>query len=366
MPQKRKIKKKNKGFKLSQITLGKVSTVTKLLFVKHLSIMLKSGMSLSDAFNVLIDQSKGKFKKILEKIRDKTNAGFSLHESLADFPKTFSPIFINLIRAGESSGTLEQNLGQLAIQMEKNYNLKKKIKAAMLYPMIILIFVFIVGLGTIFFILPKLVPLFKGLHTKLPWTTNILVKIGEFFHQYGAWPILILFLAIIFLIWLLKRKFMRPLTHWIILHLPIFKKISRDLNLSRFTRTMGSLLKSGLTIDESLLITSKVVSNYYFQLSLKEAAETIKQGEPLGKILSKWPFLYSKLCIRMIEVGEKTGSLDDTLLYLANFFEAEVDDLTKNLSNILEPVLLIFIGLAVAFLALSIITPIYQITGSIK
>lgn len=346
--------------------IGKVSLREKALFAKHLAIMIKAGLTISESLEVVLDTAQGSFKRVLKGILKSNQSGESLSDSMARYPKIFSRLFISAIKAGESSGTLDESLQELAVQLEKENNLSTKIRGALLYPSIVLIAATILGFALVFFILPKITPIFEGLKMDLPITTVLLIKFSYFIKEYGSIIIPAFFGGIIFLYWFFRRKFMHPITHFVLLKLPIVKNISKNANLAKFCRTFGTLLKSGLNIDESLEITGETMSNYYYCRSINKTAQSIKQGSKISDNLKKYSNLFPSMVISMIRVGEESGGLEESLFYLSSFYESEVDNASKSLATTIEPILLLCVGLAVGFLALAIITPIYSITSGIN
>ncbi|NQT50349.1 type II secretion system F family protein, partial [Candidatus Kuenenbacteria bacterium] len=351
---KKKQKKKN--------IIGWVTQKEILFFTKNLSIMLRSGSTLSEALKILHDQSKAKLEVILSDVIQMTQKGVELSQALSKHKKTFSELYVNIVKIGEESGTLEKNLEYLADQLEKSYRLRKKILGAMLYPAIIIIGILLLGFGITFFILPKISNMFKNFRVELPWSTKILIFISDFFQNYGLWAILGGIAIVIFLSWFLRTKFVKPFTHKVILILPICKSISKNFNLSMFYRSLSILLKSGVTIDEGIKICTKTISNVHYKNFLLETYQKIKGGETLCKALKEKPKLFPPTDTQIISVGEKSGGLPESLSYGASIHEDQLDDISQNLSSILEPVLFIFLGIIVAILALSIISPIYSIT----
>jgi type II secretory pathway component PulF len=216
-----------------------------------------------------------------------------------------------------------------------------------------------------FFVLPKIIPLFEGLKVDLPATTKMLILFSHLIQNHGLALFIGLVAVISLLVWYTRQKFSHPVTHWILLKTPILKGIVRNTNLSRFCGTLATLLKGGLNIDEALEITKDTLSSYYFKKTIPFITDHVTKGGKLSEGMAQFKNIYPKMVTRMIEVGEKSGTIESSLFYLSDFFENEVDTSTKSLSTAIEPILLIFIGLVVAFLALSIITPIYQITGSV-
>ena len=361
---KKPISKKNKS--ILNITLGGVSLGQRALLARHLAIMIKSGLSLTEALRITVDSSRGTLRVILEDILRSVTSGRSFGDALEDHRKHFSGLFVSAVRAGEVSGTLEANLEHLALQLEKDREIAGKVKGAMLYPMIVLIATFVLGLVISFVVLPQIIPLFKGLGQELPITTRWLIAFANLVEQHGTALLIGIVVGVVFFVWFLRRPFVRPVTHALFLRVPIIKHITIATNLARFSRTLGLLLKSGLRIDEAMEIMKQSLSNVYYKRAMHEVGTRVTKGSTLYEILEQHPMLFPIVLIHMVRVGEESGKLEDTLLYLGDYYEMEVDNATKALSTIIEPLLLIFIGLAVGFLALSIITPIYNITGGVR
>jgi len=347
--------------------LEKISTIDKVFLANNISLMIKAGLPLREAVATLQEQTKSKvFKKILEDIIKRLDNGESLADSLSRHPRSFNQLFINIIRVGEASGTLEENLKYLAIQLEKSYDLRRKVKGAMIYPLLVLTSTFVLGGALAVFILPKLLPLFKSFDVALPLPTKILIWVTETIQNHG----LLIFgglIGFIVLFTLLSRlKPVKKINHKILLRIPLFGRISRSNNLAQFTRTLGVLLKSGIPIVQGLEITSQTLKNMSYRNALAETSNKVQRGKPISDHLRIEGFLFPVTVSKMIQVGEKTGNLEETLLHLAKFYEKEIDNVTKNLSNILEPILLIVIGLVVGFIAIAIILPIYKLTGGFR
>lgn len=345
---------------------NQVSLFDKVLFAKHLTIMIKAGLSLRESVETIKEQTNSKkFKEILNDIIKRLDNGEALGDSLAKHPRIFSNFFVDMIRLGEESGTLEENLGHLALQLEKGYDLRKKVKAAMIYPVFILLTTLGVGATLTLFVLPKLIPLFKSFDIKLPLPTKILMGISEAFQNHGILILIGIILVSGALILISRIKKVKKFNHRLLISLPIIGPIYRNTNLIQFSRTLGVLLKSGISIITALEITANTLPNLIYQQALKETSLKVQRGESLGNYLHLHPKLFPPTVSRMVEVGEKTANLEETLLYLAEFYEKEVENATKNLSSISEPILLIIIGTLIGFVAISIIMPIYQFTSGI-
>lgn len=350
----------------SDLAIGGVSLTQKAVFAKHLAVMLQSGMLITEALDITTSASRGKMRKVLQGVSKTVEAGNGLADGLAKYPRVFSGLFVDVVRAGEFSGNLADNLQNIADQLEKEKNLVSKIRSSMAYPSVILVAAFILSLAMAYYVLPQIIPLFTGLGVELPLTTKIIIAFSELVQNHGGKLFIGIICTILLFIWFVRQKFSQPFIHGVLLHVPILRTISKNTNLARFSLTLGTLLRSGLTIDEALEITTRTVPNFYFRRALAVVQKKIETGAPFALSLAAHPTLFPKLTTSMIHVGEESGKLDDSLLYLANFYELEVDEATKTLTTALEPTLLIIIGLVVGTLALSIITPIYEITGNIR
>jgi len=359
-------KKAKKSLLEKDVSIGGVSIDQKVVLVKNLSIMLKAGLTITEALKINLDQASGKLKKVLRGVLKSVMSGHSLSESLNRYPRIFTGLLSNIVQAGEISGTLEENLKNIAQQLERDKELRAKIKGAMFYPIVVLVAAFLLGIAVTFLVLPKITPLFEGLKMDLPITTRVLIFISHAIKDNGVLIFLGLAGFIILTLWLVKRKFSRPITHYLLLKIPLLGNITKKTNITRLCGILGILLKSGLNINEALEVVQKTLNNYYYQDSINDIVKSVTRGGGIANNLAKYPNLYPKIMVRMIQVGEKSGKLEEVLFYLADYYNTEVENSTKSLSNSIEPVLLIIIGLGVGFLALSIITPIYEITGNVR
>jgi type II secretory pathway component PulF len=346
----------------------KISHLDRLLFTKHLTTMIKAGIPLPEALETLRDQTKSaRLQIVLSKVLASVENGKGLAESLKDFNKDFDQFYVSLVEIGETAGTLEESLDFLAEQLKKDYALRKKIQGALMYPALVFIAMGVMGTFISLAVLPKLVSFFDAFEIDLPFTTKVLLAVANFMASYGVVFFVSLFIGI-FLLWLLMQsKTVKPWWHKQILKMPLFGELIKHSQLSRFARNLGTLLKSGVPIVQALDTTAETLSNLSFKKSVAGLSSTLSKGKSIGKGMEQldnhdFPPLVSK----MVSVGEKTGKLEDTLLYLAEYYEDEIEDSSKNLTTILEPVLLLVIGLIVGFVALAIISPIYELSGSIR
>ncbi|HHE76529.1 MAG TPA: type II secretion system F family protein, partial [Candidatus Parcubacteria bacterium] len=341
---------------------SRVSLVEKIMFIRNLRVMVNAGVSLPRALGILVDQVKNKkFKKIIGRIKEKVVHGKSFSEALAEYPSVFDNLFVNMVKVGEESGTLGDVLQVLGRQMEREHKIVSKVKGAMVYPAVILALMAIIGILMMIMVVPKLSKIFSDLNIELPITTRIIIFFSNFVVDF--WYILIIaFIAL----WFLLRRFLktekgRKIKDAALLKMPIISPIIVKTNSARTVRTLSSLIEAGVPIARSLEITSKTLNNIYYQEALSRASQEIKGGSELAEILKKYNDIYPSLVIQMIKVGEETGDTSEILKQLADFYEDEVSNITKNLSSVIEPVLMIIIGAAVGFFAVSIIQPIYGI-----
>jgi type IV pilus assembly protein PilC len=342
--------------------LSRVSLVDKIIFARNMRVMIGAGVSLPRSLEILTNQTENrKFKKIIADLKEKIIQGKSFSQALADYPGIFSELFVSMIKVGEESGTLENVLGVLSDQMDKNHQIISKIRGAMIYPLVILLAMLGIGVVMMIVVVPKLSKVFSDLKIELPLTTRFVIASSNFLLEF--WYLILAFvLVFLFLLNLfLKTETGKKARDSLFLKLPILSSIIKKANSARTARTLSSLIEAGVPIARSLAITSKTLGNVYYQKALLEASQDIKKGKKLAEILGRHRDIYPNLVIQMIKVGEETGETAAILKKLAGFFEEEVAVVVKNLSSIIEPVLMLIIGAAVGFFAISVIQPIYGI-----
>lgn len=341
-----------------------VSLVEKMLFARHLSVMIKAGLSLSQGLETISRQTKNRwFIQAIESVNNDIQRGQPFSDSLEKYPRIFSELFTNMIRAGETGGNLDEVLKILATQMEKDHEIISRVKNALAYPAVIVIAMVGIGFLMMTMVVPKLTSVFTELNIELPATTKFIIAISNFLARYTVFGIVSLVILFLIILQSLKTKAGRYALDWLSLRTIGLNIIIQKVNAARFARTLHSLLEGGMPIVKSLQIVSKILVNLPYRYSLEEISKEIQKGNPLSALLRGYPALYQPLIIQMIEVGEKTGTLSAVLEELADFFEEEVDNLTKNLTTIIEPILMVIIGSAVGFFAISMIQPIYSMVS---
>ncbi len=356
---------KKRKFEIA-LPFGGVSSTEKIFFTRNLRVMLASGLSLPRALHILADQSKSKkLRKALLGVREEIAKGKSFSGSLSKHPDIFSELFLSMVKMGEEAGTLEEVLKILSQQMEREHELSSKIKGAMIYPAVIICAMLGIGLMMLIMVVPQLAETFEALNVELPATTKLVIGLGTFLVE--KWYLVILILIfLIFIFWrLLKTKKGKAVIDALLLRVPIISPIIRKTNSASMIRTLSSLISSGVPIVRSLEVVSGTLGNVYFKESIREAAEKVRKGEKLSEALKPYQNLYPLIVVQMIAVGEETGETSNILAQLAAFFEEEVGRATENLTSVIEPVIMLIIGAAVGFFAISMVQPIYSMLGGL-
>ncbi len=333
-------------------------------FTKNFAVMMQAGLTVVEALSVSEEQTHGKLHRIIKKVRAYVEQGNSLAAALARH-RQFSSIYVDVIRTGELSGTLARNLEQLSNRLSDDLELRRKVRGAMIYPFVI--FAGIIALGTVLsvFVMPRFIRLFTSLDVPLPYLTLVTLRVASWMQQYWWWFLLGLAAFVVAAKLLLKIALVERFWHSCTVRLPIIGPMIRAINLARFTGTLGSLLSSGVPISEALHSVIHSCTNLSYQYSLRRTLQSVERGESLSSRLAKQPLLFPPLVVRMIAVGERTGQLSDLLKYLGHYYEGQVDTTTKQLGILIEPLLLIVIGIVVIVVGLAVITPIYQFTASV-
>ncbi len=344
----------------------RVPVKEQILFARNISLMVRSGMPLLDSLYMIEQQTQSRsMHKVLQSVIDDLENGQFLSTGLKKFEGALGSLFINIIRVGESSGTLSENLELLAVELKKRQMLTSKILNAMLYPIIILVTTLGLTSVLMFLIFPKILPVFSTLNVILPLSTRVLIKTHAFFTHYWLAVILSITSFVIAFRLTLNIGSFRFFIHRFFLHIPILGPLFRSVQVAMFARTFAVLLKSGTKIVEALGITSEVMPNLVYRQITRGAADQVRVGAPLGKYLQGYPKLFPKMFSQMVEVSETAGTLETTLNYLSDYYEQEVDETAKNMISLLEPLMMVFMGGLVGFISISIILPIYSLGQTI-
>jgi type IV pilus assembly protein PilC len=352
-------------FKTNPFTTS-LSISERILFTNRLSLYLRSGISITTALSLIVEnaattQTSGVYSHILKEV----TRGRSLNQALRIFPKSFDLFEINTITIGERSGTLAQSLSQISLLLSRKKKLKRKIVSALIYPFIIVLGTICVTSFLTLFAFPKIIPLFKGFHTALPLSTRILIALSEGIKHYGWYLFCISISCIGGLIYASRKEPVRKRIHALILRIPLIRSLIKDYYLSLFGRTIASLLTRGVSLVEALALTRSGIKNSSYHLAFEEIELLLSRGQKLSHGMERYPHLFPSMAVQLVSVGETTGSLSESLMHVSDFCEENLEHTTASLTTLIEPVLMIIMGLIVGFVALAIITPIYGITQNL-
>ncbi len=347
--------------------MGKIKTVDVIFMTKYLAVMLKAGLPITEAFRHIGSESKSpSIKKLTKEVIKELENGSKLSDALKKYEKSLGALYINLVRVSEESGTLEEGMFFLEGYLSRRHELEKKVKGAMTYPILVVLLAIGVGAMVVTVLLPKLMGLFKSLDVELPMSTKILIWISDTVQNHGL-VILGVILATLVSLWLLgKIKQIKYIYEWIWLHTPVMGKLAYEDSVAQFTRSFGVMLKSGVPVTRALEIMEDLAKFKREKTEIRKLREGVKKGEKLGDLLLRKGSYFPSIVARMVKVGEESGNLDENLAYLADFYEQEVADLGDKMAELIEPILLLVVGLMVGWLAMAVITPMYNITGSIR
>lgn len=344
-----------------------VPVIQKIFFTQNLGVMLRGGFSISRAMSTLALQTNHRyFKKILLSLQSDLEGGIGFAQALRKYPRIFPELFTNMISAGEASGKLDDVLKSLTIQMKKDHQLISKVKGAMTYPIVVIIAMIGAGVAMIVFVIPKLLGVFAESNTELPLPTRILIIISDQLTHNGLWYGLGVIAAIVLIGAIGRNPRGKHFFDTIALNTPILGPIIKNINLARFTRNLSSMMATDIPIIQAFQIIAATLSNSLYRESIDQASQALRTGTTIAKVLEKYPKLYPPIIQQMVSVGEESGTLDEVAGELANFLEEEVDQTMANLSTIIEPVLLLVLGVAVAGMAVAILLPMYNLSNTIS
>ena len=335
-----------------------------VMFSRQLAIMFKTKVPLVEALETLAAQTKNPdLKEKIFKLAKEVEAGTSLSKALSRYPKVFSPFFIAMVRAGEASGKLSEALSYLAEHLEREYHLSSKLKGAMIYPAMVLFVAIIVLALMMFYIIPQLTEVLLASGGELPAITKIVISLSAFLRKWGLLLILVLLILVIFAIRYSRSQEGKKFFDQISLRFPITSELVRMICLSRFAENLSTLISGGLPIARALEISGDIVGNTIYKEIIFQTRDGVRKGEPISSTLARFPEIFPPVFTQMTAVGEKTGTLDKTLLEIVSFYQKETDRTIDNLLSILEPVLIIFLGLVVGGLMASVLLPLYRVAG---
>jgi len=343
----------------------RISLKDLFIFSRQLSIMLHSKVPIIESLATIATQIKNPdFKEIISDIAEEVEAGSSLSKALLKYPKVFSSFYVAMVKTGEASGKLSQTLTFLANHLEREYNLRGKIKGAMIYPALVLV-VFLAVLGLmVFSILPSFENILKEREVEIPFITKVILSFSKILREKFFYFSLIFGTFIVLIFYYFKTKEGKKIFDKFSLKIPLFGEISKKLILSRFAQNLSTLTSAGLSLPEALEIVEEIVGNEEYKNAVSKIKEGVKKGEPISSITTLYPELFPPLFTQLVLVGEKTGTLSNCLLAISNFYQSEAEKSIENFLSFLEPLLIIILGVLVGGLMLSVFLPLYRIIGT--
>ena len=359
-----KPKPRSRGERTKSALSTRFTLKDQVYLAKRLAYLITAGVSVVESLHILRDQTAKKGQKqALNHIAKDVASGQALSRSFAKYPQLFGDFGIHIIKVGESSGTLAQNLAYLASELTKKQVLRRKVVGTLVYPAFITVATIVVIVVLTVYIFPKIMPIFTSLNVPLPWTTRALIWTSAFLQHWGLF-VLLGMVAITVGIIVLRAQLpqVRYALDWLLVRLPIAGNLTKSYNLANFCRTLALLLKSGVRLSEGLCVTAETTKNVVYREAYFVFAEAALRGEPTSRGIALRTDIFPSMLSHMVAIGETTGNLVSTLEYLSDLYENDVDEMTKGLSSAIEPVLMIVMGLVVGLIAVSVITPIYEIT----
>ena len=345
------------------IILNRISVKDLVVFSRQFAVMISANVSMVQALNILVDQTENiRLKMIISEAADEVDSGSRLSDALAKRPNVFSNFFVSVIKSGETAGKLNEVLDYLANEMEKDYDMMSKIKGAMIYPVFILCSLSIVGIIMMVYVVPKLTDIITETGGDLPIATKILIGASGFITGYWWLLLIILVSSAVGFKFYISKPFGKRQFDFLILRVPIFGRLFQLIYLVRFTRSMNTLISSGITITDSLKIASEVVSNKIYQRLINDTIKEVEDGNSISSIFIKSKEV-PKMVSQMMNIGEKTGKIDIIFKRITDFYSREIANIVANLMTIMEPFIMIIMGIAVGIMVAAVILPMYNLAS---
>ena len=344
--------------------INRVTTKDLVAFSRQFSVMISANLPLVKSLKIVAEQTKNvTFKIVISEIAQEVDGGARLSEALAKRPKIFSKFYVNIVRSGETSGKLDEVLTYLADEMERNYDMMSKVKGALIYPAIVFLGLIGIGIFMMVFVIPKLTEMLSSADTELPLATRVVIGTSNFLVGYW-WVILLGFVVLIILFKMYGQSDIgRYYIDFLKLKLPIFGKLFHYIYIVHFASSMSTLVSGGVQVNRSLEIVKDVMGNRLYQELIEEASEKVKEGDTISSVFIKSDIM-PRMVSQMISVGERTGKIDMVLKKISKFYERELTNLTNNLMTLLEPIIVIIMGIGVGIMVAAIIMPMYNMASS--
>jgi type IV pilus assembly protein PilC len=337
-----------------------------VFFFRQMSVMIDANLPIVRILRILVKQTKARsFKMIIAKVADEVEGGSRLSEAMADFPDVFGIFYINMIASGETSGRLSEVVDYLADQQEKDYDLQSKIRGAMIYPTFIVLCLVVVGFLVMAFVIPQITSLLKESGTQLPLTTRILITLSDWLSRWW-WEVALAFIVLVGSMSIyIKTNFGRRQWDLLKIKLPVFGGIFKGMYIIRIARSFNTLLEGGVPVARSLKVVKEVVGNKIYKEILEKASREVDEGNPLSESLAQYSAYIPLAVVQMLSVGEETGKLSEVTSKISEFYSREVDGSVRNLSVLIEPIMMIVLGIAVGLFIMAVITPMWQLSASL-
>lgn len=332
-------------------------------FFQQLSTLIEARVPIVSALDTIAEQMANRyFKIIVTEMSDDIEDGMPFSESLERHPDVFSPLTISMIRAGEVSGSLQKSITYVADNIERNYQLMTRIRGALYYPAFVLSVAAIVGFLVVTFILPKITVIIKDMKVAVPWYTTMLITIGDFMSAYWPAVLMVVFAALGAFVYYIRTDSGKREWEIIVLKLPIIGVLARDIYITRLSENLSALLNGGIPVVRALMIASEVVGNQVFAKIIMKAADEVRAGGTMSTVFIRHREV-PPIVSQMIRIGEETGTVSKVLGSVAKFYGQEVDNMTKALTSLLEPILIVALGIGVGIMTVGVLLPIYNIAG---
>ncbi len=341
---------------------GNITMKDVVVFSRQFSVMVNAGLPILQGLTIVAEQAENPdFRVVMTKVRDDISNGVPLSEAMAKHPKAFTTLYVNMIKAGEQGGILDVILERLSEYMEKAEGVSRKVKSAMMYPIVVMS----VAVLVIIFLMVKVVPTFRDVFTsfgaKLPWPTQLIIDVSEFLSSKKAFLLLGALVGFGFLV-SMYRKTKTGAYNWdnMLMKIPVFGVLARKAAVAKFARTLGTLIKSGVPIMDALETVAKTAGNLVVERAVFNARDSVREGKTLTQPL-KESKVFPPMVTQMINVGEETGALDQMLSKIADFYESEVDAAVEGLTSIIEPILIVFLGVTIGFIVVAMFMPMFEL-----
>jgi type IV pilus assembly protein PilC len=357
---------REKTIKRGQTKGGKVSLNDLVVFTRQLATMIDAGIAIVQALQALAEQTPNKIMRdVIRDVCTRVESGESFSDALARHPKAFNRLYISMVGAGEKGGLLAEILSRLATYLENSERLRKKVKTALMYPTVVTVVAIVITIFLLVRVIPTFKEVYSSFNAKLPTPTQLLIDLSEIVQHYLIYLVVAAGLAVWGWLYYIKTKQGREFWDRQRIKLPVFGAIAHKICLARFTRTLASLIRSGVPILEVLQIVSATVGNVVMEKAIKAAAGDIERGEGISNALAKHP-VFPSMVIRMMSAGEQTGNIDSMLERVSNFLDEEIETTLSGLMSLIEPMLIVFLGVVIGGMVICMFLPIFNLANIVS